>query len=143
MGYTKLFSDIVASTIWDEDNETRIVWVTMLALKDRHHFVRATENYLALASRVPVESLRRAIGKLSGPDPHSRTRDHDGRRIEATDGGWMILNGEKYRKMLSETERREYQRQKQAEYRKRKKQVAHAGACEGAREAINEGLNGN
>jgi len=30
-GYTKLYSSIVASTMWREDDKTRIVFITMLA----------------------------------------------------------------------------------------------------------------
>ena len=32
--FTKLSSAIVTSTIWQEDNPTQIVWVTMLATAD-------------------------------------------------------------------------------------------------------------
>lgn len=140
MGYTKLFTEIVASSIWDEDDKTRIVWITMLALKDRGHFVRGTRRYLALAARVTDEECDRALERLLNPDHHSRTPDHDGRRIKEVPGGWEILNGEKYSKMLSYEERKEYQRFKQAEYRKRKKQIETEGACLGAQQAISDGL---
>lgn len=120
-GYTKLFQDIVASTIWGEDDKTRIVWITMLALKDSQHFVSASVPGLARQANVTLEDCERALEKLEGPDPHSRSREHEGRRIEKTEGGWIILNGEKYRQRMSKDERREYLRQKQAEYRARKK----------------------
>lgn len=51
------------------------------------------------------------------PDPFSRTKDHQGIRIQEMDGGWLIINGEKYRNMMSLDERREYQRLKQRQYR--------------------------
>jgi len=44
------------------------------------------------------------------PDPYSRTKDHEGRRIKECDGGWFVLNGEKYREKMNEDERREYKR---------------------------------
>lgn len=140
MGYTKLFTDIVASSIWDEDDKTRIVWITLLALKDRNHFVRGTANFLALASRVKFDECERAVKRLSSPDAHSRTPDFEGRRIEPVPGGWRILNGEKYSRMLSKEERAEYNRNKQAEYRRRKKQLREGGAKDGAQRALTEGF---
>lgn len=38
-GSIKLFGSIVASTIWREDDKTRLVWITLLALSDRDGFV--------------------------------------------------------------------------------------------------------
>ena len=121
MGYTKLFSDIVMSTIWREPDHVRLVWITMLALRDRWHTVQASVPGLADAARVSLESCRDAIKILSSPDPDSRTKDFDGRRIEETEGGWLILNGEKFRQRMSLDDRREYQRIKQKEYRDNKK----------------------
>ena len=121
MAYTKLFSEIVASSVWDEDDKTRIVWITMLALKNRDHFVRGTERFLCLAARVSPEDCRRALDRLEGPDPQSRTPANNGCRVQAVAGGWQILNGELYQHKLSPAERAEYNRAKQAEYRKRKR----------------------
>lgn len=140
MGYTKLFSDIVASSIWDEDNNTRILWVTMLALKTRDHFVRGTVKYLALAARLTVEECQVALDRLSSPDKQSRSQEFEGRRIQEVHGGWQIVNGEKYAKLLTYEERKEYNRQKQAEYRKRLKDVKDEGAKAGAGKALKEGF---
>jgi hypothetical protein len=50
------------------------------------------------------------------------------------------LNHGKYRNMLSYNDRREYQRVKQAEYRKRRKQVKERAERDGAEQAIREGM---
>jgi hypothetical protein len=120
MGYTKLFEELIASSVWDEDDKTRLVWITMLALKDRKHFVRATERYLALAARVSLDECQRALLRLSSPDPQSHRKEKDGRRIEAVDGGWNIINGEYYSQKLNIQARRAYKAEKQQEYRDRK-----------------------
>ena len=121
MAYTKLFEEIVASSVWDEDDKTRLVWITMLAIKNRDHFVRGTNRYLALAARVSQEDCDRALEKLSSPDASSRTPDNEGRRIRRENGGWTILNGEKYQQALSYEDRKAYNREKKAESRRRKK----------------------
>jgi hypothetical protein len=139
-GYTKLFSEILASSIWGEDDTTRLVWITLLALKDRNHFVRGTDEFITRMARVELEAGQRSLEKLSGPDPLSRTEEFEGRRIERRPGGWFIINGEKYAKLLNKAERDEYNRLKQAEYRNRRKSTRHDAACAGAREAIHDGF---
>lgn len=122
-GYTKLFSSIIASTIWREPDHVRIVWVTMLAMANQHGEVEASVPGLADFSRVTVEQCRDALRVLSSPDPESRTPDHEGRRIEACEGGFRLLNHAKYRTKLNQDDRREYLRKKQASYRARRQSV--------------------
>lgn len=118
MGYTKLFREIVASTIWREDDKTRLVWITMLALKDERHVVEASVPGLADMAKVGLEECQRALERLKSPDPWSRSQEHGGRRIEECDGGWLILNGEKYRRKMSADRTREYQKLYHRDYRK-------------------------
>lgn len=123
MGYTKLFSEIIGSTIWREPDHVRLVWITMLACRDSHHTVQVSIPGLADFARVSLEKCEDALERLSSPDPYSRTTDHEGRRIEKCEGGWYILNAEKYRKKMNLDERREYKKLKQQEYRARDKGV--------------------
>ena len=118
-GYTKLFGSIVASTIWREDDKTRLVWITMLAIANRHGEVEASVPGLADLSRVSVDECRQALSKLESPDPDSRSSEMDGRRIEKVEGGWRLINHAKYRAKLSVDERREYLTQKKREQRAR------------------------
>ena len=120
-GYTKLFNSIVTSTIWSESNATRLVWITMLASSDKDGYVPASIPGLAHLARVDLEECKQAIKTLESPDQYSRSQEFDGRRIEKVDGGWKLLNHAKYRRLLSEQERREYLTEKQREYRERDK----------------------
>lgn len=101
MAYTKLFQSIVTSTIWMEDDRTRIVWVTMLALADKHGEVMGSIPGIARIAGVPVEDCRKAIQRFLSPDPDSRTPDNEGRRIEVIEGGWALVNYAKYRALAS------------------------------------------
>lgn len=123
MGYTKLFSEIIGSTVWREPDHVRLVWITMLACRDAQDTVQASIPGLADFARVPLDKCEDALARLSSPDPYSRTTTHEGRRIEKCDGGWRILNAEKYRKKMSLDERREYKRLKAREYRANAKNV--------------------
>jgi hypothetical protein len=117
--YTKLFSDILASSIWNEPDSVRIVWITMLALSDRDGIVGASVPGLAHLARQPLEATAAALEVLSAPDPYSRTKDHDGRRISAIDGGWQILNYERHRERASIEEKRAKDAARQARKRER------------------------
>ena len=140
MGYTKLFSSIIASTIWREDDKTRLVWITMLAMKNERHIVEASVPGLADMARVSLKECEAALSKLESPDKWSRNQEHKGRRVEKCDGGWRILNGEHYRQLMSKEERREYQKLYHREYRKRRKVLGNGAACDGARKAIEDGF---
>lgn len=109
-GYTKLWSSILESTIWNEDHPTVRVWITMLAMKDQNGFVAASVPGLAVRARVTTEECRAALGKLLSPDEDSRTKDFEGRRIAEADGGWVVINHEKYRSKEAEEERKEYRK---------------------------------
>ena len=117
MSYAKLFSDILASTIWATDSSTRIVWITMLAMADKQGDVMASVPGLAHLARVPVDDVRQALEVLLSEDPDSRTPDHEGRRIAEIDGGWAILNYEKHRKRASEEDQKEKAAERQRRHR--------------------------
>jgi hypothetical protein len=115
--FTKLFSSITASTVWCRPSDTRVVWITMLAMADRHGRVWASIPGLAKEAAVSVESCRTAIDEFLAPDPDSRTKVNEGRRIEPIDGGWRLINHAKYRAIRDQEERRAYKAEKQREYR--------------------------
>lgn len=131
MGWSKLYAEIVTSSIWSADDKTRLVWVTLLALKDQNGFVPASIPGLANAARVSVEDCEMAVNLLESPDKYSRTPDHEGRRIAKVDGGWTILNHFKYRDGLTDEptaaaarERMRRMREKRRQEEEKKEQKA-------------------
>jgi hypothetical protein len=121
MSYTKLANSILTSTIWVEDDHTRIVWVTLLALADRNGEVEGSIPGLASIARVPVESCRAAITKFLAPDPDSRTATDEGRRVECIDGGWLLINHGKYRERATDDHRKSKAAERQQRARERNK----------------------
>lgn len=105
-GYAKLFSDIVHSTVWREGVYTKVVWITMLAMSDKHGLVMASVPGLADMAKVTLDQCVEAIKILSSPDEYSRTKDYEGRRISEVDGGWLLLNYEKFRLRKDDEEQR-------------------------------------
>src|ERR1700729_2946594 len=124
MTFTKLFSSITESTVWYEPDSTRLVWITMLAMSDRQGRVFAAIPGLAGRARVDLEATRKALTCFLSPDPDSRTKDFEGRRIEEIDGGWRLLNHAKYRELRDEEARRQYQREWVGNKRKSRQKVS-------------------
>jgi len=120
-GYTKLFSSIITSTIWQEDDKTRILWITMLALSDSEGKVEGSVPGLARMAKISVKECEKSLAKLASPDTYSRSKEHEGRRIKDVDGGWMLLNRVKYRDKTGD--RKEYYQKYNAERAHRCAQV--------------------
>lgn len=147
-GYTKLFTDIVTSSIWQEPNDCRVLWITILALKDETNICRATIPALAKLCNITIEDCEKYLNKFMEPDKYSRSKEFDGKRIEPVEGGYLVLNGQKYRDMLRGAERRDYVRRKVQEHRERVNKCKQSNQCKPIAEAeaeaeaiINKGWN--
>ena len=123
-GFTKLVPEIIQSSIWNETSDVRCVWITMLAMKDQDGYVRGNINTLTRMANVGVDAVIEAVKKFTSPDPSSHTPNDDGRRIEPTHGGWMVLNHSLYRARDMKAEHAEYMK-KWRELKKRDSLVIH------------------
>lgn len=119
-GYTKLFRSLIYSSIWQEPVETKVIWITMLAMKDADGKVLCSVPFLAKSAGVSIEQCHAALEKFKGPDPYSSTKTKEGRRIEDIEGGWFVINHFKYMDEMSLEDRRAYWALKKREARARK-----------------------
>ena len=119
--FTKLAASLTDSTLWAEPDRTRIVWITMLAMADPYGRVLASVPGLANRARVPIADTEIALTAFLSPDPYSRTKDHEGRRLVEIDGGWRLLNHGKYRELRAKDDRLEQNRLAQQRSRERKR----------------------
>jgi hypothetical protein len=125
-GFTKLVPEIVDSSIWSESSDVRIVWITMLATKDKDGYVRGDARAISRKAIVPLDVVEKALELFQTPDPNSYTPDNDGRRIAKLPGGWLVLNHEKYRIRDHNEEHAEYVR----EWRKKRTKTSTSSKCE-------------
>ena len=117
-----LWSGIVDSSIWDENDTVLKVFLTMLALKNSNHVYIGTAYSLHRQSRKTEEQVLHALQVLSSPDTKRKEKQpFDGRRIKAVENGWLILNGEKYRSLISQEMKEARNRRSQAAWRDRQK----------------------
>lgn len=122
-GYAKLFSRILDSTIWREDDKTRILWITMLALADRDGVVHCTIPGLADRARITLAECEDALERFQQPDKYSWSKEAEGRRITVVEGGWFLINHAKYRAMMSADEQREKTRLRVQRFRQKNKSL--------------------
>jgi hypothetical protein len=104
--YVKLFGSILDSSIWSTDLATRVVWITMLTMADEYGIVYASVDGLANRARISEPECRKALKTLLAGDRNSRTKNDrgttlEGRRIEELEGGWQVINYQKYRELRS------------------------------------------
>lgn len=152
-GYAKVFSDIVDSSIWDEDPATCKVWVTLLALSDQDGYVRGSPGWLAGKSRVTVDQCVSALEKFKLPDARSRTPDFEGRRVEQLPDGWLVLNYIAFRDRLSPDSKAVATRERVRKHRDRYKALRNApsvtpphsgsGSVQGSGSVPERGAGGN
>jgi hypothetical protein len=108
--FVKIYGDIVLSSIWSESLQTKVLWITMLALADSRGIVIASVPGLAKLAGLTCEECETSLVRLAFPDPHSKSQAFKGRRIEECDRGWQVLNYLSYRELRTEKQERAAER---------------------------------
>lgn len=121
--YSKLYSTITGSSIWDESKETKILWITMLAQKDMNGLVELGIGGLAAASRLTRTETREALAVLTAPDPESASPEYEGRRVKKlSNGEWLILNHDKYESLMKTHDRNQRNKERMRAVREKAKE---------------------
>jgi hypothetical protein len=123
MGFSKLHSSLVNSSLWTQPDSTRILFITLLALSDRSGMVYGSREGISRIANVAPDDIDEAWSSLMSPDPDSSDRlrnpENEGRRIEEVPGGFRLLNYPYYRGLRNEDDRREQNREAQERFRKK------------------------
>jgi hypothetical protein len=119
MHFVKVYGSILYSSIWAEDHPTRILWITLLAMADSTGYVEAATPGLARVANITGEECKRALEILQAPDIESKNQDYGGARVEKVEGGWQLLNYQRYREQRTESQVKRAERQ--ARYRAKQK----------------------
>jgi hypothetical protein len=115
MMFTKIFESMYDGTLrstcpW----QAMVTFQQFLILSDQEGFVDMTPEAISFRTGIPLEIIQVGIAALEQPDPGSRRREEEGRRIvriaDHRAWGWQIVNYTHYLKIRSEEERREYQK---------------------------------
>lgn len=121
MTYFQVDRGLFSSSIWlDGTPEERTLWVWLLGNCEDDGVVRHRELGIADGAKLPRAVVEAALAKFSQPDPDSRTREHEGRRIDRTDDGFVrVLNYGTYRS-------KDYSTPRWRKWKERQRQHANA-----------------
>lgn len=133
--FVVLDAEILSSSVWSEAAHVRLVWITLLILCDTEGNVGAAVPGIARAAGVTLDEAVDAIRRLQEPDPHSRTKAHEGRRLEISDRGFRVLNFMEHLDRLSSErlrarERVRMHRKRHSDKRKTRKTVTQTNTSE-------------
>jgi hypothetical protein len=120
--YNKLFTKILDSSIWLAPDPHRLVWITLIAAMDQNGYAQfACAENLASRARVSIDDTRAAITAFESPDPYAPEQEFQGRRIERIEGGWFVLNADKYRNIVTRAVANEQSRLRMQRHRAKQK----------------------
>jgi hypothetical protein len=128
--FVKVYEKILDSSIWGQSSDTRIVWITMLAMSDAEGNVAASIGGIARRAAVSLEAAQSAIQYLESPDEESPEDEYEGRRIERVPGGWVILKRSEYRDKQTQAQQRTAERVRN--HRRAKSEQSNAPALPGS-----------
>lgn len=100
--------------------------MTLLATKDSEHVSSLDAFAISKLCNLDEVKILEILGILASPDTkRSVSQEFEGRRIKAVPGGWLVLNGEKYREMVQLEMVRARNRRSQAAARARHREADH------------------
>jgi len=113
-----LWDDMLFSTINEHPPAVWKLFTVCLLRCDSEGCFRGTVESMARLANMELEETRSALEVLTGPDEHSTSPDHGGRRlVPEGPNRWRVVNYEYYRKKQA----RESQRMKWAEDKRRQR----------------------
>ena len=109
--------------MWKEPLHVRVVWVTLLSLKESDQTIRLPLHKIANKANLGDDKLfMDAMKVLEEPDRETTIpQPYEGRRIRKVEDGWLVLNGKHYQDLMEDLNRKARLRRAQASWRERQK----------------------
>lgn len=119
--YGKFFASTFTGSMYGAGPDVFAVWGYVIA-NAADSQVELNPLLLAAAIGTSPERIAQAINILCSPDPRSRSKGHEGRRLlREGEYAYHVPNFLSYRAIRNEDDRRTYNREKQREHRERVK----------------------
>jgi hypothetical protein len=128
MSYGKIFDSLYTGSMVGAGINVFAVWGYVIANAKPPGIIELNPRLLAATFGCDVEPIVKAIECLCSPDPESRTKEHEGRRL-LPEGQFLyrIPTWAKYNQIRNEVERREKNREYARAYRERQARKMLAG----------------
>jgi hypothetical protein len=126
--YGKIFESMFTGSMVGSGSHVFAVWSFVIANTKQDGYVEINPVLLAAVLGETPDRIESAIEHLCAPDPRSRSKIEDGRRlVKVGEFAYKVPTHEHYRNVRSDDERRAYFRDKKREQRAReKKNSPHA-----------------
>lgn len=116
--WAPIWSGIVDSSLWEESGDVVKVFMTLLATKDSDHVCRLDAYKIKKKCNLDEVQVLEILKLLASPDTRRKVKqEFGGRRIKAVEDGWLVLNGQKYRDLVSIEKRKATLRKAQEKFR--------------------------
>ncbi len=125
MAYGKIFESLYTGSMVGSGINVFALWAYVIASAKPPGTIELNPKILATVFGCTIDEVRDAIEKLCQPDPESRTKDFEGRRL-IPEGQFLyaVPTWEKYNSLRNEIERREQNREAAQRYRSRQRRHA-------------------
>jgi hypothetical protein len=117
--YGKIFRQMFTGSLYGKF-EAMVTLQAAVVLSDREGYLHYTEAALIGTTGYPAEVIRKGLVELMEPDPRSRSKEHEGRRIiplDDTGNGFLVVNKPKYAGIREQDEIRDQARERQRRHR--------------------------
>lgn len=114
-GFTKLDRTILQSSIMLADGDTFKAWIALLAATDSDGIARISPVFLATICHISMDKCMEILDFFMQPDPYSRSKASDGRRIQVVEDGYYVINYLDYREHTYSTSRDAIKKRKKRE----------------------------
>lgn len=128
--YGKVFRQMYDSTVatnW----KALVTFQQFIILADADGVVDMTPEAISRYTNIPLEIIQEGIAELSKPDPKSRSKTSEGRRIALLEPerewGWYLINYEFYANLRTRDEVRTANRERKRRQRERDRQEQPEG----------------
>lgn len=126
--YGKIFEQMYDGSLACGEWEGLITMQQLIVLADADGVVDMTARAISVRTTVPLEIINKGLKLLQRPDPDSRSKAHDGRRIVLLDDsrtwGWKLVNYSYYAGLATREDKKRKDRQRIAEKRSKNNSVA-------------------
>lgn len=120
--YGKFFASAFTGSMYGKGVHVFALWAYAVSNSDRAGCVEINCERVAAILGCSEAEMESALALLCAPDPRSRSKEEEGRRL-LREGEFIfrLVNYEKYRQIRNEEERREQNRVAQAKWREKQK----------------------
>jgi hypothetical protein len=130
--YGKLFESTFTGSMYGSGPVVFALWGYVIAHTKQDDLVEVNPRMVAGILGCTADEIETALDYLCAPDPKSRTKQEDGRRL-IREGEYLFrsVNNGMYNLVRNEPQRREYNRIKQQESRARRAALSNADSADG------------